>query len=245
MRCHACSRVWEKRVKLAAPILLICLPACGRSLLSRHGTSSPRPSVTAYCPSPSAPFQESDGQIVCAARGVSAPNFPANPFPSPVGANQIQAAPHGQREAAVYTAMLRYALAQLLPAGPTTSGSQPKIYVETSIFSYAGAGGTSGPSASPSPEGSLATEIQHRIADSLAPTSIAFVPDPASVISCSSPGYGFLLGSVPQTGDQVQVYLGERYLGSNDAIYSVSSSGASWTVTGVADQGPTSLGDCG
>ena len=185
-----------------------------------------------------------------------------------------------QREVAIYVALLRYEIGQLTPTGTATtpSPSEATFFIQNQLFALVPTARASlppppliSPSLSSSATepalttvtqaGPIPTALQEAIVNALAPTPIVFVPNVQAVtvpvpsaLGCSGiigAGYVFTLGSVPPTGNQVQVYGGWAGLGvggllpgGRDFVYALAHTGDAWMVT-VATPRSAMLGGCG
>lgn len=170
-----------------------------------------------------------------------------------------------QREVAVYTALLRYEIAQLTPTGTATtpSPSLAPFYVQDQIFGLAPTATAADPNRfkTLSQVGLVPAAVQGGIVNTLAPTPIVFVPNVQGITvavpsagGCTKiigSGYMFMLGSVPSTGDQIQVYAGWSGVGplpgpgGHNAVYDVAQTGNSWMITGTVGLPQSMLGGCG
>jgi hypothetical protein len=173
--------------------------------------------------------------------------------------------PTAQREVAVYSALLRYEIEEPTPTGtattPNPSGST--FFVQDQFFAFGPTATATDPNRfnALSPAGPVATDVQQGVINALAPTPVVFVPNLQAVIvpvpsapgctKVTGAGYVFKLGSVPLTGDQIQVYAGWDGAGSSpgdagrDAMYGLTYAGDSWVVTGTVSGVQDTLGGCG
>jgi hypothetical protein len=167
-----------------------------------------------------------------------------------------------QREVAIYAALLRNEIGQLMPTGTATSQSPSgsTFYVQNELFALAPTATATDPNrfTTLTQAGPVSAAVQEGIVNALAPIPIVFVPKveavevpvPSAPGCTTVPGAGYvlMLGSIPATGDRIQVYAGwvnPAAVAGHNAVYALIQTGNSWRVTCTVGPEQSSLGGCG